>query len=218
MTALLAMERVQPLVWASTHEGHRHGHTTYYYPRETCPICNRRPRQKRSTRPRDSQRNKLYTAERTLDATPDLESMLYTKLFLDKVVASAYYRKHYNTMTVDLRDGRCRKNACAEGGYLGHGIIRLPRWARSKLVALHELAHLAVARKYGRSVPSHGREFAAIYLDLVRHVLGEDKGNQLQAAFRAQGVRFKPKRQGSGNRKGNAEALRRWRETRKLAS
>lgn len=199
---------------------HRHGSITMYLPMgsPSCLYCSRRKRGP-NRRARDSQKKKLYASEDKVDAkTPDLESMLYVKLFADKVVGSAYYRKHYGHMTVDVRDGRRRRSACASGGYNGHGIIRMPRWSRSKMIVLHELSHLAVAYNHKDvGVTWHGREFARIYLDLVRHVLGDAKAEELKASFKAHGVKYKPKRAG-GNRKGNADALRKWREARKLVA
>jgi putative metallohydrolase (TIGR04338 family) len=70
------------------------------------------------------------------------------------------------------------------------GMIKLPRWAWSHWVALHELAHLATPNE----VAWHGREFARVYLELVRRFMGEDSATLLRASFKNHRVKFRPAR------------------------
>jgi hypothetical protein len=65
------------------------------------------------------------------------------------------------------------------------GAIQLPRWARTPLTLMHELAHLA-------SPPpavGHGPVYACIYLLLVQHCMGERLASQLARHFSARRVR-----------------------------
>lgn len=70
-----------------------------------------------------------------------------------------------------------------------NGVINLPRWARSRPVILHEIAHhLSREPQYA----SHGPEFAREYVDLVRLMLGPIAARRLLDAFRAERVKVGP--------------------------
>src|SRR5262249_50061373 len=109
--------------------------------------------------------------------------------FLDHVVSSAWFRDRWPVMEgvdVQLHDGRGSQSAWASPN-----VISLPRWARRKLVGLHELAHVVTWQCYGKDRPAHGRTFARVYLRLVRRVLGQEAARELRRAFRVQGIRFR---------------------------
>ncbi len=149
-------------------------------------------------RPRDSQRQRVYDAEnevpgfRTEDRLDELSELNDWVL---TVLASSWFKKHFpETKYIDVEDGRGRQKAC--GGLSG---IKMPRWSRSKMITLHEIAHVVTLRqanKAGTSVPWHGREFAMAYLALVRHFLGQAKHDQLLEQFRLKKVKYKAKRTG----------------------
>ncbi len=63
--------------------------------------------------------------------------------------------------------------------------ITLPCWSRNKLTLLHELAHICCWSELpnGDVVSAHGREFAGIYLRLVRQNLGKTAEKELFAAM-----------------------------------
>src|SRR5262249_27229542 len=109
--------------------------------------------------------------------------------FLSLVVDSAWFLDRWPVMEgVRLRvtDGRGSGVAWAD-----RGALHLPRWARRKLVVLHELAHVVTWTCYGACKQAHGRTFARVYLVLVRRVLGQEAARELRRAFRVQGVRFR---------------------------
>ncbi len=86
-----------------------------------------------------------------------------------------------------MKDGRGRSNA---GGCADY--ITLPLWARQTRTILHELAHLIADRKYARrNIAGHGWQFCAIYLDLVRFVMGLEAGDALKASFKTHKVRYR---------------------------
>lgn len=132
---------------------------------------------------RDTQRQRVYDAERKVPASPiGTGSMNEIVAFVEKVVGSAWWQRRSRVRTVICKDGRGRVNACAYGN-----TIKIPRWGRSKMVVLHELAH--VLNDSGGA--PHGREFAAAYLALVDRFGEPEAGKQLRAAYAEKRVRWR---------------------------
>jgi hypothetical protein len=88
-----------------------------------------------------------------------------------QVRARWYPHVHLGTKQGRLRDGGTR-----------------PQHIADPWVILHELAHVAVPEDV------HGREFARTYLTLVRRFLGPEAGKVLLAAYRAERVKYLPRR------------------------
>jgi len=72
--------------------------------------------------------------------------------------------------------------------------ITLPCWSRNKLTLLHELAHICCwcELRNGSVVSAHGKEFAGVYLLLVRQNLGKSTENELADAMRRHKVKVLP--------------------------
>lgn len=146
------------------------------------------PAVKKNGRPRDSQRSKLYEAERVLDGwiNPDGMPTLSEHLddaqdWIDEVTAEAWFQRRWGRMQVRLVPGR-GNNA------MYRGRIMLSPWGRSRpYVLLHELAHVLVPNKYA----GHGPEFCATYLTLVEFVLGKEAARKLRESFVSHGVRYR---------------------------
>lgn len=137
---------------------------------------------------RDSQRAKLYRAERMSGLEtwnrPGQLSRDECEQMLARVTRSATWRKLGGSYRgVALRKG-------GRGAVSWGGEISLGTWARTPLILLHELAHELTAY----APASHGPEFAAVYLRLVSRFLGRDAAKQLRLNFRAQRVRTRRKR------------------------
>ena len=134
---------------------------------------------------RDSQRSKVYKAERTLPQyRQNGMSIEDVREFVDKIMDSNWlkgkYPYAYGHSKVIVKDGRGRRKA---GGCFTY--ITMPKWSRSKLVVLHELAHSITERQYvGCQVASHGREFCSILISLTRRWISKDVGRALKAAFK----------------------------------
>jgi len=163
---------------------------------------------------RDSQRQKVYTAERVLcryetkyPTVKDIER------YCKKIIRSTWFIRHFGNHSFRVHDGRGRRNA---GGWHGWGglEITLPLWARCDRVILHELCH-------GLTInPPHGWSFAKHYMELVRHFMGKDAYKALKAAYKEHHVRTRPKGTrviSPEARQKGIEALRLYRE-RKAAS
>jgi putative metallohydrolase (TIGR04338 family) len=168
--------------------------------------------------PRDSQRSKLYKAERIAEVDsksyPDLSDC---QNYILKCLKSKRLLKLYpfmNGVFVEVKDGRGCRNASG-----GRYSITLPRWARTEWVMLHELAHTITMRKYVKRVAPHGREYAVVYLNLVRIFLGRESEKQLKLAFKTHRVKYrKPRKPIVGRPKGVIpEGLRKYLESKRTA-
>jgi hypothetical protein len=74
-----------------------------------------------------------------------------------------------------VTDGRGRRHACGS-----REVIKLPRWARTRAVVLHECAH-------GMADDQHGPRFVAVYATLLEAFAGLERGH-LTATLAAAGV------------------------------
>ena len=168
------------------------------------------------SRPRDSQRERLYEAERALWAySPDrkdvtaggrLETLPEVQRYVNRILRSQWYRKTFRR-AARLRPGiwvKDRRNNGAAQAW--GGCIEMPRWSRCRMIVLHEMAHCIADAEYTRNC-LHDRDFARTYLALVDRWIGKEIGRALRASFRAHRVRWHPRRPGAGN----PEALAQWR-------
>lgn len=139
-------------------------------------------------RVRDSQRKKLYDAERPLWlASARHESMSAVQAFSIRALSAAVasYPVAQNVL-YDIRAGsfQFKDGRGASRGYANAWFVSLPSFARHELYILHELAHVIHDRTgFFESQAAHGPEFARIYLDLVNLALGVAPFLALKAAF-----------------------------------
>lgn len=146
---------------------------------------------------RDSQRSKLYKAERAvwkehgkpLPTVPDIDR------YLDALYASKRFAKAFPKAVWWKRprvtDGRGRRAACAVGTHT----LKIPVWARNSFVVIHELAHVITLVYYAGNFPaSHGWQFAMVYLELIRITHGRKAHADLKQSFRQHRVKFKAPR------------------------
>ena len=80
-----------------------------------------------------------------------------------------------------LGDGRGRRHACGS-----RRVIKLPRWARTQIIVLHECAH-------GMSDDGHGPRFVRAYVALLEQFAGRDRAT-LEASLAAHQVAIAPVR------------------------
>jgi len=130
------------------------------------------------TRPRDTQRSRLYAAEsgafEDTSAEQRLETMAEVQEFLDTEVQRVLW-SYGIRRAVWATDGRGRRRACGDPG----GRIRLPRWSRVNWIVLHEVAH--TLQPLGTAW--HGPEFCGIYRQLVWDVMGPYQATRLEDAL-----------------------------------
>lgn len=146
-----------------------------------------------TTKERDTQKTKLYRAEKILESySQRVETIPEIVAYLNKCLARAPIRRRYGAyLKRDIRvhDGRGRRNACGDANY-----IKMPLWSRTQYIVLHEVAHSICRRMHGPEVAAHGWKYASIYLDLVRFCMGEEAAHYLVAGFRTMHVRWRPKK------------------------
>lgn len=144
------------------------------------------------SRPRDSQKSRLYKAEREAlnKRSKRLETISDITRYVDRISKRATIVRRYGTelrKPIFIGDGRGKRNAGGDA----KGIY-MPKWSRTEFIVLHEMSHCIACRMYGRyNIAAHGREYAAIYLDLVRFMLGKDAADALKASFRTHRVKWR---------------------------
>lgn len=133
----------------------------------------------RRRRAPDRQRARVYRWEQRVvfpgrDARIDLETC--------RALVEAVYRWAEADRAAEpgwapprVTDGRGRRHACGS-----REVIKLPRWARSAPIVLHECAH-------GLAPDGHGPRFVAAYAALLERFLGMD-GVALRASLEAAGI------------------------------
>jgi hypothetical protein len=112
---------------------------------------------------RDSQRSAVYAWEKSLPEWPgEALSLAGCQELVRRV-----WGDHLHTDAPLVTDGRGRRRAC----YAPHNHqIRLPRWSRTSLVVLHEVAHaILFVSESPDSRAHHGPEFARLYLNFLHH-------------------------------------------------
>jgi putative metallohydrolase (TIGR04338 family) len=146
----------------------------------------------------DPQAERLYDAE---DAWSDDERIVrFTSLdstldYAAAIVESEFWRFNFAVVagvwaTHPERDHNVPAMALHDPD-LEEGVIKLvlPPWAWRQDVVLHELAHIAhqLSAFRGRGA-SHGREYAAVLLALIRFAMGDDTAERLGRQFERRGV------------------------------
>ena len=112
------------------------------------------------------------------------------------------------TRSITVTDGRGTRAAY---GYPSQKRISLPKWARSKIVILHEVAHIISPEE-----PAHGRGFCRLLCDMVQRFIGKQEADTLRGSFKKYRVKYSKQftRPDLKGRRGNPEALRLYREQR----
>lgn len=142
---------------------------------------------------RDTQRSKVYAAERdhSLISVIRIEDVKDIRRFVMSVMRRKEmkpWRHAFSGSKLRITDGRGRRKATAYGCFqTSYRItITLPRWARSMMVVLHELAHALTPGRY----PTHGMEYCTNYLYLIKHVMGIEAYEEMIKCFTVHGVRY----------------------------
>lgn len=137
----------------------------------------------------DTQRSKLYRAERILGRGVELPTVVAMQTYLDTILTDPWFVDRFKdwTITVD-RGGHGRKRAC---GIPSQRVIKMPEWSRCERLVIHEMCHVIVPAVHAW----HGRLYACIYAELVGRYMGCDFKEMLVASFRKHNVKFTPYRE-----------------------
>ena len=131
------------------------------------------PKRRRAAgRPRDFQRSRLYGWEgvHVLPRDPTPLSLLACRELVATVFAD---RLGAGVPAPRVEDGRGRRHAAGS-----REVIKLPRWARTRPIVLHECAH-------GLAADGHGPDFARVYIDLLADFMAIDRSEMERTAGRA---------------------------------
>jgi hypothetical protein len=117
---------------------------------------------------------------------------------MDTVVGSLWWTDRFPHHTLAgvprLRPGQGARQAFYREDP-GHPTITLPRRYRTSGVVLHELAHWAL--RDAHDLPTHGRTFTRLLLDMTTEFGGGHRAERLLAGYQEHGVHVaRPPRQG----------------------
>ena len=133
-------------------------------------------------RPRDNQRARLYRAEDEVDPGRRLPTVEKLQAYVDDVSAGDWFRARWGRRSFEVRPGHGHRRATADR----NGVLQLPRWARSEVVVLHEMAHCLTPT----DLAAHGPEYAGVLLALVRRAVDPSRAQALEDAFARHRVRW----------------------------
>lgn len=133
-------------------------------------------RTKKHRSPRDSQRQKVYDWER--QALPKGKQLTYQQL--DRLAADVYETYGYDNPPRMVVSSAKKSYSSYYPGL--HEIRLAEGWGQYQPVVLHELAHALIkSMGIGKKVPSHGKEFTALYMELCELYL-DMSDEQIQEA------------------------------------
>ena len=144
----------------------------------------------RSHRPRDSQRSRVYAAQQAAghwDGSDRFASFGEARRYVERIFASAYVREHYPHASAPMEivyNGH-RAGAVAVGSWR----IEFGKHGLTKRTALHEAAHVIAGAR-----ARHGRDWARVFLDLMRHFMGPEAAAKLREQFVERNVKHRAKR------------------------
>ena len=146
------------------------------------------------TRVRDTQRSRVYGAEIPgqqigRGTVPEVQA------WVDQITGTSWWRARCPVSKIEVRNGQGGSSARAV-----YSTIKLPLWARTDRVVLHEVAHVLITHTCNGVAP-HGREFTGAYLALFKRFIGGERYETQRAVFRERRVKVgaapKPIRSGA---------------------
>jgi hypothetical protein len=136
-------------------------------------------KQRRSSRPRDGRKSKVYAAEREAfgarQTTQMWSSSADAQRILDGWMDTAWWKARFGVRPIEVIS---RTSGSSTGDHT-HRIINLARIHWNPLVLAHEAAH--VLQPSGTA--GHGKEWAGIYLALLDRFVSSVDADKLRSAF-----------------------------------
>jgi len=102
--------------------------------------------------------------------------------YVDGLLAADWFLTRWGARSFEVRPGFGHRRATADE----NGVLQMPKWARSELVLLHEVAHCLTPPTFA----SHGPEYAGVLLALARRSMGPATGQVLEDCFACHRVRW----------------------------
>jgi hypothetical protein len=154
-----------------------------------------------NTKPRDSQKQRLYDAQRLAGFydTGEVMTIKEAQKFVTQVLSHQRTKKLHEKYRFQFSNYPSK--IVVESGSGNHAtirnrnwetvrLIRLNKFGRNKFIILHEIAHHIT---WGRE--SHGAEFADVLLQFTTRYLGKPDADKLANAFNQKRVRVMTKTQ-----------------------
>lgn len=155
----------------------------------------------------DPQKERVYQAEWAMPVyrRPRFNSIEKVQEWANELVGSVWFGRNWPFMRhhpVTFYDFDDEETATS---YPVSNTIDMSKWAWTKLIILHEIAHLCnedseafqrsraykgLGRRKKKGLASHGKKFCGIYLKLVNHVMGKDISKKLKINFDKLGVQY----------------------------
>ena len=135
-----------------------------------------------AARPRDSQRARLYRAEDEVGPGRRLATVEALQAYVDDLRGTDWFRSRWGTPSFEVRPGYGHRRATADR----NGVLQMPRWARTEVVLLHEVAHCLTPATFA----AHGAEYAGVLLSLVRRAVDSGTAQRLEDAVASHRVRW----------------------------
>jgi hypothetical protein len=147
---------------------------------------------------RDSQQSKLYNGEYNLLPSCDEDYLEFDDVILKiiEVVNDTWFRKKFGRLFSDselkIENAPARQNMAYA---FGTDFVSFPPQFCNVPIILHELTHIIVDRlsfvvNFSKNYTTHGRMFAFIYLELVKHYMGECEYTILKTGFKNYNVKY----------------------------
>lgn len=144
----------------------------------------------------------MYGAEgeyRHVLGTPLIRDVPLIQQWVNAIVNSEWRKERFRgIINVQAKDGRRRKYACCTYIAPMWWVIKLPRYTRSRLIILHELAHVFTSPLE----PWHGKVFVGILLALVDRWMGQLEGLALRWFLSKNRVKWQERNGRKGTRDG----------------
>jgi putative metallohydrolase (TIGR04338 family) len=144
---------------------------------------------------RDSQRRKVYQSEidTYADYLPLFGSSKEVTDYALQIMRDDYVKEKYGMLgevNLVFPKANLKHATCYSTGHYKHK-LKFPRNLWNKRVVIHELAHAYInANHVCFNVQPHGPQFCTLYLDLVRHFMGEAWARTLARAYVQNNVKF----------------------------
>jgi hypothetical protein len=133
-------------------------------------------------RPRDTQRSRVYEADRAIATWTQEISNNELQAFVDNALDKRAIRARWGARKVYVELGR-------GGAHANYNRISLGVQTRNPHIICHELAHSLTSNKYA----AHGPEYCGVYLFIANVIIGPEFAKQLRAAFKAKKVKVNRK-------------------------
>jgi putative metallohydrolase (TIGR04338 family) len=156
----------------------------------------------------DLQRQKVCDAERAIYeefAGERIDEVSDIGEYIKRLASHGWFKKRFGEHWYVRTVGGFGKSRC----YRHEGCMGIPRWSRTEIAILHEVAHTLQHPRTQR----HGREFCMIYMELVRLAVGKEVYKALKRRFQELKVEHTSIRKGEPISEAALDWLQRHRDT-----